>query len=162
MKKIFIGSLLMVSMLFVGCSADELPKIGPDKEVEEEVVVEVDEEVSEEAIPTDGPPAANDPAMQKICSDVASEYAMTLKYEGNGAFFITSNKTKDECADKTEILSLMKDICDRVDAVCSRDYEVFYQTSDFNFVSIFRVVETNTYYVVYFDEIVNNIYEYVQ
>lgn len=172
MKKIFIGSLLMVSMLFVGCSSEELPKIGPDKDTipEEEIVNETEETVEEEPVVEEetpksyanGPAEANDPTMLQICKEVADEYSATLKYQGNSAFFITSNKTKDECTDKAEILQLMKNVCDKIDAVYDRDYEVFYQTSDFQFVSLFRGVADNTYYVVYFDEIIQNIYEFVQ
>lgn len=164
MKKIVIGSLLIMSVLFTGCSKEELPKIGPDNDApeEEEVVVEAEESVVEEEVPVDGSAPSDDPAMMELCNDVASEYSTTLKYEGNSAFFILSNKTKDECSDKVEILQLMKNISDKVDVVYDRDYEVFYQTSDFQFVSLFRTVSDNTYYVVYFDEIINNIYEFVQ
>lgn len=172
MKKIFIGSLLMVSMLFVGCSSEELPKIGPDKDTipREELESGAKEVIEEESVAeedtrksyVDGPADENDPVILQLCKEVADEYSSTLKYQGNSAFFITSNKTKDECTDKTEILKLMKNVCDKIDAVYDRDYEVFYQTSDFQFVSLFRGVSDNSYYVVYFDEIIQNIYEFVQ
>lgn len=160
MKKIVLASLLMVSMLFVGCSKEELPAIGPDKDVEVETpVVEEEEQVVAEV---DGPAPTDDPALLQVSQDVAKDYSVTLKYEGNSAFFILSNKAKEQSLDKTEILTLMKNICDRIDVAYDRDYEVFYQTSDYEFVSLFRTRGDNGYSIVYFDEIVPNIYEFVK
>lgn len=167
MKKILMGALLLASLTLVGCSEEELPKIGPDKDIDQ-----VEEPVKEEEVVEEEQPIVEQTPEESICEQLTVAFDMSVTFDGYQTFIMRTNKTMNDflgdgndpvkVADgTTEVLTTSKMAYDMIDELYEGEFYFMYNTSDNNNVSIFKTSD-GTYYTNCFGVTINNIYEWVK